>query len=95
MPKTSDNRNEIRAIAFHEEFLQPNPLHLIHQGTETFQILHPKKGGEMQGLCCSSWDALGAVLLQVYPKSLAPGTCGALLIPAPLARQLPEVTVVL
>lgn len=34
-------------------------------------------------------------LLQVYPKSPAPGTCGAPLVLAALARQLPEVAVVL
>lgn len=43
MPKASDNPDDIYAIAFHEELIQPNPLHLINQGIETLQILHPKK----------------------------------------------------
>lgn len=49
MGMTSDNPDDIHAIAFHEEFIQPNPLHGVNQDTHSLQILHSKKGGKMQG----------------------------------------------
>ena len=93
MPKTAANPDDIHAIALLEELIQPNPLHLCNQGTKPLQILHQKK--RMQGSCCSSWDALNAALLQVYPKSPAPGTWGELLLSASLSLKLSEEVVVL
>ena len=43
MPKTAANPDDTHAIALLEELIQPNPLHLVNQGTEPFQILHQKK----------------------------------------------------
>ena len=46
MPKTAANPDDTHAIALLEELIQPNPLHLVNQGTEPFQILHQKKKKE-------------------------------------------------
>ncbi|XP_054547203.1 doublesex- and mab-3-related transcription factor B1 isoform X2 [Talpa occidentalis] len=49
MLKTSDNPDDIHAIVFHEEFIQPNPLHLISQSTDS-KFCTPKKKVKCKGL---------------------------------------------